>query len=162
MKILTLWGPYATLMAIGAKTIETRSWYTSYRGPLVIHAAKGGSKNYLYPAKMDGTLHLFEKALEGVQVMPGHIVGVVNIVGCYLTGSKVFGPGAELGIRRPWVSALSEQEISFGDYSLDRYGWITELPFRLPDPIPYKGGQGLRDLDQKVVEQIKAQGWRGM
>ena len=40
MKVLSLWQPWATLMAIGAKKIETRHWYTRYRGPLVIHAAK--------------------------------------------------------------------------------------------------------------------------
>lgn len=39
MKALTLWQPWATLVALGVKTIETRSWSTSYRGPLAIHAA---------------------------------------------------------------------------------------------------------------------------
>ncbi len=39
MKAITLWQPWASLVAIGAKTIETRSWATSYRGPLAIHAA---------------------------------------------------------------------------------------------------------------------------
>lgn len=32
--------PWATLIAIGAKRVETRSWFTSYRGPLAIHAAR--------------------------------------------------------------------------------------------------------------------------
>ena len=41
MKVLTLTQPWATLVAIGAKRIETRSWSTKYRGPLAIHAAKG-------------------------------------------------------------------------------------------------------------------------
>jgi activating signal cointegrator 1 len=40
MKALTLTQPWATLVAIGAKRIETRSWSTNYRGPLLIHAAK--------------------------------------------------------------------------------------------------------------------------
>src|SRR5258708_5270609 len=40
VKALTLWQPWASLIAVGAKTIETRSWSTSYRGPLAIHAAK--------------------------------------------------------------------------------------------------------------------------
>lgn len=44
MKALSLTQPYATLVAIGAKQIETRSWSTSYRGPLAIHAAKGFPK----------------------------------------------------------------------------------------------------------------------
>jgi hypothetical protein len=38
MKALTLHQPWATAVAEGIKTIETRSWSTSYRGPLAIHA----------------------------------------------------------------------------------------------------------------------------
>lgn len=38
MKALTIYQPWASLIALGAKTIETRSWRTSYRGPLAIHA----------------------------------------------------------------------------------------------------------------------------
>lgn len=40
MRALSLWQPWASLIAVGAKTIETRSWGTKYRGPLAIHAAK--------------------------------------------------------------------------------------------------------------------------
>lgn len=47
MRVLTIWQPWATLMTVprpdGApgrvKGIETRSWSTSYRGPVVLHAA---------------------------------------------------------------------------------------------------------------------------
>ena len=35
MKALTLHQPWASLMAWGVKTIETRGWATAYRGPLV-------------------------------------------------------------------------------------------------------------------------------
>lgn len=36
--MLTLHQPWASLIAVGAKTIETRGWSTDYRGPLAIHA----------------------------------------------------------------------------------------------------------------------------
>ncbi len=39
MKAIVLWQPWASLVALGVKTIETRSWSTKYRGPLAIHAA---------------------------------------------------------------------------------------------------------------------------
>jgi hypothetical protein len=38
VKALTLHQPWASLVAVGAKTIETRSWSTLYRGPVAIHA----------------------------------------------------------------------------------------------------------------------------
>lgn len=38
MKAITVWQPHAEQIASGAKMIENRSWYTSHRGPLLIHA----------------------------------------------------------------------------------------------------------------------------
>lgn len=38
MKALTLHQPWATLVALDVKTIETRSWATKHRGPIAIHA----------------------------------------------------------------------------------------------------------------------------
>lgn len=39
MKAITIWQPWASLLACGGKRFETRSWATSYRGPIAIHAA---------------------------------------------------------------------------------------------------------------------------
>ena len=39
MKAISLHQPWASLVALGVKTLETRSWSTGYRGPLAIHAA---------------------------------------------------------------------------------------------------------------------------
>ena len=41
MKALSLRQPYASFIAIGRKTIETRTWQTNYRGPLLIVSSKG-------------------------------------------------------------------------------------------------------------------------
>jgi hypothetical protein len=40
MKALSLWQPWASWIARGEKTIETRTWPARYRGPLLICAAK--------------------------------------------------------------------------------------------------------------------------
>lgn len=40
MKALSLWQPWASRIASGEKTIETRMWSTRYRGPLLICATK--------------------------------------------------------------------------------------------------------------------------
>ena len=44
MKALTMTQPWATLVALGENTIETRSWSTSYRGPLAIHSARAAQR----------------------------------------------------------------------------------------------------------------------
>ena len=40
MKAISLKQPFASLLTIGAKTVETRPWSTRYRGPMIIHAEK--------------------------------------------------------------------------------------------------------------------------
>ncbi len=40
MKAISLWQPWATLVALGIKQTETRHWATKHRGQLAIHAAK--------------------------------------------------------------------------------------------------------------------------
>ena len=39
MKVLSIKEPFATIIKEGKKKIETRSWKTSYRGELYIHAS---------------------------------------------------------------------------------------------------------------------------
>jgi hypothetical protein len=47
MNALTVRQPWANYIADNLKPIETRSWYTKYRGPLLIHSSK---KPVIYPA----------------------------------------------------------------------------------------------------------------
>lgn len=58
MRAISLWQPWASLVVLGAKKIETRHWSTNYRGPLLIHAAKRTSELYLARSRN------FAKALE--------------------------------------------------------------------------------------------------
>ena len=41
MKALSIRQPWASLVAFGLKTVECRTWKTSYRGPLLICSSKG-------------------------------------------------------------------------------------------------------------------------
>lgn len=51
MKFLTIRQPWASLIAVGAKTIETRGWSTTYRGPLAIHAGKAKPEHLSWVGK---------------------------------------------------------------------------------------------------------------
>src|SRR3982751_1322426 len=84
MKALTLTQPWATLVAIGAKRIETRSWSTTYRGEVAIHAAKGfprdchelcATEPFLSVLKAAGFTHTRELPT-GVIVADGVLAGV--------------------------------------------------------------------------------------
>jgi hypothetical protein len=92
MKALTLTQPWATLVAIGAKRIETRSWSTSYRGPLAIHAAKGfpwDARDFTY-AKMVRDLvgphfNSSESGPLDKQLPRGSVIATCNLVACWET-----------------------------------------------------------------------------
>ncbi len=45
MKVITIKQPWATLIAKGYKEFEFRTWYTKYRGDILIHAGKSYDKN---------------------------------------------------------------------------------------------------------------------
>jgi hypothetical protein len=55
MKALTLYQPWASLVALGHKTVETRKWATTYRGPLAIHAGISPRGFNLLPGDCEGT-----------------------------------------------------------------------------------------------------------
>ncbi len=69
MKVLTIKQPWATLIINGYKRFEFRSWYTNYRGELLIHAGKSVDKE-----AMKG----LEKYLD-IDIPIGKIIGKVNI-----------------------------------------------------------------------------------
>jgi hypothetical protein len=55
VKALTIFQPFAAMIATGAKFVENRSWETRYRGPLAIHAGKG--TQYLTAAELREVPH---------------------------------------------------------------------------------------------------------
>lgn len=147
MKALSVWQPHASLIALRSKKIETRGWYTNYRGPLVIHAAKTFPK---FARDLCGddpfTFELVKGGYMGPDTLPlGAVVAYGNLAECCLIkedGLYRLIPG----LKDPpkWFEPLpAEPEISFGDYTPGRFAWILEEVQMLPEPIPAKGHQGL-------------------
>jgi hypothetical protein len=135
MKAISLYQPWATLVAIGAKKIETRSWGTRYRGPLAIHAAKKWSLQ-------DQSILLkepFKTVLAGFQEYPlGCILAVTLLEGCF----KIY----------PVPLLISDQEEAFGDYRPGRFMWMLELQRKVEPPIPFRGRQGLFEIPDSLIE----------
>ncbi|MGC4050965.1 MAG: ASCH domain-containing protein [Paludibaculum sp.] len=153
MKLISLWEPWATLMAVGAKRIETRSWGTSYRGWLAIQASKAGLPKHRLATFLDQPA--FRLALSGERLSPGCIVAVVRLLDCcpmqdfsYLSQTGVFSVYPELD---------TQQEREFGDFSKGRWAWVTEDLVRLPKPIPFRAKQGLVDLPFETVTELRNQ-----
>jgi hypothetical protein len=151
MKVISLLQPWASLVAIGAKKIETRSWSTKYRGPLAIHA----SKRVPLEAEELCLTEPFQKTLEaaGIQfngdvplsrLLPtGAIIATCRLVDC--REICLYGPRASDGNLMPVLP--EEPEHSFGDYTPGRYAWILGNVKTLHEPIPAKGRLGLWEFD---------------
>lgn len=162
MRGLSLTQPHASLVAISAKKIETRSWGTQYRGLVAIHASKVFpydcrrlcfQEPFFTPLHTAGLADITADKTIGVERLPrGAIVAVALLIDCCSTNAWSDGPGLA-----GWVNMLSETERAFGDYSAHRYGLLLAGVRRLPQPIPCRGALGLWTVSPALVAEINAQ-----
>ncbi len=140
MKAITLWQPWASLWACGMKQYETRSWATSYRGPIAIHAAK---KPFDTDTYFDRELYPFANALNLKDIysfgeLPyGCIVATAELVDCHKMARD------EYNVFRIKNKVISYNELLFGDWTPGRYAWEIAKVKMLNEPIPARGGQRL-------------------
>jgi hypothetical protein len=129
MKALTLTEPWASLMMLGEKNVETRSWRTDYRGELAIHAAKNmpmAARGFCYHAQVKAA---FERHGFGPTFLLGHILCIRGLVAIMPTTH---------------CSHLSEKERCFGDYGPRRWAWIFSPAIKIiSPPVPVKGALSL-------------------
>lgn len=161
MKAISLTEPWATLVAIGAKQIETRSWGTDYRGPLAIHASKKLTGDDLAMAQEP----VFNLALrEGGIDLPhwrdipvkdafretrGCVIATARLIACCrMEWCPDNATICVLDHRRSWEDAyrpIPARELPFGWYDVGRWAWILVDVRRLPEPLPARGALGLWD-----------------
>lgn len=103
LKAISLYEPWATLIGLGLKSYETRSWQTVYRGPLVICAAQR-----LLPLVQ--IINILYKTGHSVNDLNfGRAICVVDLIEIYRT-SEI-------------VHLMSSQERLLGDWTDGRFAW---------------------------------------
>lgn len=151
MKALTLTEPWASLVAIGAKRIETRNWATAYRGPIAIHAAKGMTEadlaiaqSAVYREALKASPFYWDSALvkHAFHHTRGKVIATGRLVGCFLIGRNS-GGYVDLIASDGQTERVPNDELPFGGYEPGRYGWVIVDVGRIPDPIPARGALGL-------------------
>ena len=164
IRVLTLWQPWASLVAIGAKKFETRPRNTTWRnytGWIAIHAAQKSKPlpdvAPWWPSCACGTCakpptaHRFEKAFNDVGIdialepLPtSKVLALVYMAGW--ANTQLFRDDGDL------------DEIAFGDWSDGRI-CIQLLCVTKLSPIDYRGAQGLRhastELRAAIFRQIE-------
>lgn len=123
MKAISLWQPWATLIARGLKVHETRHWPTAYRGAVAIHAAKtldlAGAPEPLCRAGLG--------RLWWAECPSGAVVAVARLSGCELAD----------------LTDTTRADLAAGNFTPGRYAWRLSKIRPLGEPIPLTGRQGL-------------------
>lgn len=126
MKAISLLQPWASLVVMGIKTIETRNWGTGYRGPILIHASQGKAGS-LFACEPP-----FKNYIPDFKRLPyGAIIGRATI-------SDVIRM-ENIDLPEELINRLTMEERAFGDYSHGRFAWLLETPEQFVNPIPARG-----------------------
>ena len=140
MKVISLYQPYSSLMVLGLKHNETRSWATKYRGLLAIHA----SKKIIDAGFSDEAIEATGLSVDEIRMMArGGIIGIVNLIDCIEITEH----------NRP-----DYPERYFGDYTPGRFMWVTEVVRVFKKIIPMRGYQGLFNVDDDDLRVCRACG----
>ena len=139
MKALSVTQPWATLIAMGAKKIETRTWSTSYRGRLAIHASKGFPKW----AKETCAEPAFACELGPGPLPLGMVIATCRLISCIPTRELQQNRVIEVDpVACSSDFYLDDRERTFGDYAPGRWAWLL-ADFRPCEPISAKGALSL-------------------
>lgn len=136
MKAITIKQPWASLIALGEKGFETRSWRTKYRGEIAIHAGKEIDKDAFYEFRIKRALQ--KHGINRLVDLPvGAIIATATIDECYevsaTTGYKslLAAPGV--------IEEINGMEVVFGDYEPGRFAWKVGNVQKLLEPVKAKG-----------------------
>lgn len=135
MRALSIRQPWAWLILHGGKDIENRVWSSRYSGPLLIHAAKGMTRD-----EYDDVADMLEDdpRFAGI-VLParesldrGGIVGIADMAGSVDVCAS------------PWF---------FGPY-----GFVLSNPRAFSEMAPFKGQLGFFDVPADLVRHLIGKG----
>lgn len=130
IKVLSIIEPWAKLIKEKKKYIETRTWKTSYRGELYIHASK--KKINIKDEHITDLLDL----IPNVERVYGKIICSCKLVDCIYIDEKF----------KEEISK-NKQEYLCGDFNIGRYAWILEEVVPLEKPIEAKGQLNIWDYE---------------
>jgi hypothetical protein len=145
MKALTIRQPYATLIMLGIKQLETRRWRTNYRGPLVIHAAStGGGTSTDALMRLERRIGAMPTVLAEKTYPLGALLGVVTLDEC-------------LPISPRLIAALTPLERHLGLYQDGGFVWDLARAgrVRFAAPIPCAGRLGMWTLPDELAALVE-------
>lgn len=153
MKTLSVKQPWAYLICSGIKDIENRTWKTTYRGRVLIHASakqfdirgllSGSQQEYLI-AKIPNKMPLQNN------IVNGSIIGSVEIVDCVVNHTSVWAEKQRCTYHSPCKDLTKIPNCWDGCtyFSKPIYNWVLANPILFDEPIlGVKGKLGFWDYE---------------
>jgi hypothetical protein len=141
MKALSLWQPWASAMAVGAKRYETRSWAaprTVIGARMAIHAAK---------RRHTEDRECFEDILDECHESRAMFEAFLDLSYDSLPRGVVLCTGILKACHRVEDLQVSAIERWWGNYSAGRFAWeFTDITV-LAQPVPFIGRQGIFEVE---------------
>ena len=139
MKAISVMQPWALLLVSGVKRYETRTWRTSHRGLLYIHASRSLTEDVRRLCAEEPLWSLLAKqGIARVSDLPlGALVGTVELVDCIDTDAL--------------ADSLNAEQLALGDFRPGRWAWKLRNPQRLAEPIACKGNRGVFNIDPSLL-----------
>lgn len=138
MKALPLWQPWASLVAVGAKRIETRHWAAPRAligQRIAIHATKRTSELWICEEEP------FSEYVVADDLPLGAVIATAVLDRCSeMTEAAI----AKLARENP-------HEAAFGLYEVGRFAWVLRDVERLVEPVPFRGSQGIFEVPDHIL-----------
>ncbi|MDO7887963.1 ASCH domain-containing protein [Hymenobacter cheonanensis] len=152
MKALSLLQPWATLIMLGYKEYETRSWATQHRGTLAIAASAGKPAWAREVCETDPIIRgiLAQHGLTFDTLPRGSVLGVVQLTGMKRIVSVQHANCPD----EVAPSQLKPVEVAAGDYTPGRWAWALSHVHAFATPVPCKGALSLWQVPPEVEEQF--------
>jgi len=143
MKALSLMQPWASLLALGVKKLETRSRRWNYQGDFLIHASQKMNATAIDVANRPEVIDIFQE-FKISELPRGKIIGAAHITDCrstnefgeFISESSMFWPPKRRGVSyhdraNEWGKNW-EFEQSLGDFSPGRFFYEIVDPVLFP------------------------------
>jgi hypothetical protein len=164
VKAITLHQPWASLVAIGAKKIETRSWRTTYRGPIAIHAGIRCNEAEMIGY---GCCWTYRAALLPIcgkmgaaddrgfaKALPFGAVIAVGVLHACVPTDELTVSHLDSVRRRLEMPNDHWSERLLGNFAPGRWAWMIAAVEQIP-PVLAKGRQGLWEWNCPEANAIK-------
>lgn len=151
MKALSVLQPWASLIALGAKRYETRSWQTRYRGRVAIHA----SAKFTLAERIEVDSSWWLCGALGRRMGSSHedlptaaVLAFATLVDCIPTERLTVGDLDARRMRPGFGESYAWTERQLGDFTPGRFAWLLEA-IQSIDPVPARGSLGLWEWNER-------------